>query len=176
MLGGTAPVRADDAPAALKPIKHQITGLFCPEREKDLRDAFAKLPKFKLLGIDYENAEVTVEYDPQKIWPGEKPERYPELFGNEIGSVSRYSFRAKPLHTKPVDKLKRVQIPVAGLDCLGCCFGAYRLIYELPGVEMATADFKRGLVTALIDPEVIDQAKLEAALEKGGVEITRPKP
>ncbi|MBS0265446.1 MAG: heavy-metal-associated domain-containing protein [Planctomycetes bacterium] len=167
---GPGPVVAQDAPVPQR-FKHQIVGLFCPEREEHLREAFALLPKMRLLAIDYEQAEVTVEYDPAQLWPGEKPARFTELFSNEIANVSRHTFRAKPLRTKPVDQLKRVQIRVAGLDCLGCSYGAYRLIYELPGVELATADFKQGLVTALIDPEKTDQAKLEAALHKGGVEV-----
>ncbi len=171
LVVGSRIAQAQDQPANPKPIKHQITGLCCPEREKDLREAFAKLPKFKLIAIDYENAEVTVEYDPAKIWPGEKPERHVELFSNEIGSVSRFTFRAKPLRTKPMDKLKRIEIPVAGLDCPGCSFGAYRIIFELPGVETASVDFKKGLVTALIDPEQIDRDKLKAALQKSGVDI-----
>ncbi len=175
LVVGSKTVRAQDQPANSKLIKHQITGLCCPEREKDLREAFAKLPKFKLMAIDYENAEVTVEYDPAKIWPGEKPERYVELFSNEIGSVSRYTFRAKPLRAKPLDKLKRIEIPVAGLDCPGCSFGAYRIIYELPGVETAAVDFKKGLVTALIDPEQTDRDTLKAALKKAGVDVEVPR-
>ena len=173
LIGGPM-VLAQDKAANPRPIKHQVTGLFCPEREKDLRDAFAKMPKFKLIAIDYDNAEVTVKYDPASVWPGEKPERYVELFTNEIGNASRNTFRAKPLRTKPIDTLKRVQIPVTGLDCLGCSYGAYRIIHELPGVEMATADFKRGQVTALIDPELTDKNKIEEALKKAGVEITTP--
>lgn len=175
LVVGSKTVRAQDQPADSKPIKHQITGLCCPEREKDLREAFAKLPKFKLMAVNYENAEVTVDYDPAKIWPGEKPERYVELFSNEIGSVSRYTFRAKPLRAKPLDKLKRIEIPVAGLDCPGCSFGAYRIIYELPGVETAAVDFKKGLVTALIDPEQTDRDTLKAALKKSGVDVETPR-
>jgi copper chaperone CopZ len=164
-------VRADDKPANPKPFKHQITGLFCPEREQHLRDAFAQMPQFKLVSIDFQNAEATVEYDPAKTWPNEKPERYVSIMNDELGRVSRGTFGVKPLRTKPIDKLKRIEIAVVGLDCLGCSYGAYRTIYQLPGVETATADFKKGKVTALIDPEKIDRAKLEAALKAGGVEL-----
>jgi hypothetical protein len=38
-------------------------------------------------------------------------------------------------------------------------------------VERATASFREGLVTALIDPDKIDRAKLEAALVKRGVQL-----
>jgi len=155
-------------------VKHQVGGLYSPEREKDLREAFAKLPMFKLIAIDYENAEVTVEYDPAKLWPGDKPDRYLENFSNALGGVTRNTFRAKPLRAKPLDKMKKVQIPVTGLDCPGCNYGAYRIISVLPGVETAIADFKTGRVTALIDPELTNQDALEAALKKAEVEIGPP--
>jgi copper chaperone CopZ len=166
----TGPLLAEEK-SPPQQFKYRVVGLFCPEREEHLREAFARLPKMRLIAVDYEAAEITVEYDPAQLWPGEKPERFVELFGNELANVTRHTFRAKPLRVKPLDQLKRVQIRVAGLDCLGCSYGAYRMIYELPGVETATADFKRGVVTALIDPEKIDQPQLEAALQKGGVEI-----
>ena len=166
---------AQQKTAGPRPIKHQITGLFCPERENDLRESFKKLPKFKLTAIDSETAEITVEYDPASIWPEDKPERYVELFSNEIAQASRNTFRAKPLRTKALDKLNRIEIPVAGLDCLGCSYGAYRVIYELPGVEVASADFKRGIVRALIDPTLTDKTKLESALTKVGVEVLATK-
>lgn len=173
-LGGNQVAPALEEPAKPGRYKHQITGLFCPERQKDLREAFEKLPKFKLIAIDYDNAEITVEYDPAKTWPGEKPDRFVELFSNEISNASKYTFRAKPLRVKPAEKLRRVQIGVEGLDCLGCSYGAYRIVFELPGVEMATADFKTGLITALIDPEITNRENLMNALKKAGVEIKSP--
>ncbi|MBS0262371.1 MAG: cation transporter [Planctomycetes bacterium] len=161
---------AGDAPQPNR-FQYQVVGLFCPEREEHLRAALARLPKVRWISLDYEQAVVTVEYDPAQWWPGEKPERLTELFSNELANASRHTFRVKPVRTKPLAELQRVQIRVAGLDCLGCSYGAYRLVYELPGVELATADFKRGLVTALIDPEKTNASKLEAALQKGGVEV-----
>jgi copper chaperone CopZ len=166
--------QAEDKPAVPKLIKHQITGLFSPDREQDLRDALATLPQFRLVDIDYKNAEVTLEYDPAKLWPGVKPEKYLELFDNELRKASGHTFRARPLRTVPLDKLKRIEIPIEGLDCKGCSYAAYLRIYELPGVEVATASFKAGKVTAFVDPEKIDQVKLEEALKQGGVEIKRP--
>jgi len=155
-------------------IKHQITGLFMPEREQDLRDLFEKLPQFKLASVDYANAEAVLEYNPAKIWPNAKPDRFPELLNNHLRGQSRGSFGAKPLRTTPLEKLKLIEIPVVGLDCKGCSYAAYEMIFKLPGVERATASFKAGKVTALIDPEQTDQLKLEEALKKGGVEIAAP--
>ncbi len=174
MLAACTPnARGDDEPAQRKLTFH-VTGLFNPERERDLRDLFDKQTRFKLLGIDCENAEVTVEFDPAKVWPNEKPGRFVELFDNELRSGSRGTFGAKRPPALAADKLKRVEVPVQGLDCQGCCLAAYRMIYQLPGVEIATVSFKSGQVIALVDPDKIDRSRLEAALKKGGVEIVVP--
>lgn len=77
----------------------------------------------------------------------------------------------KPLRTIELEKLKLVEIPVAGLDCKACCLGVYEAIYKLPGVEVATASFKIGLVTALIDADKVDRPTLEAALKQRGVQV-----
>ena len=53
-----------------------------------------------------------------------------------------------------------VVIPAAGLDCKACCLAAYETISGIDGVEQATASFKEGRITALIDPLKTDRAKL----------------
>ncbi len=159
------------AAEAAEPIKHQITGLFSTEREADLRETFKELPDFKLVSIDFKNAEASVEYDPAKEFPNAKPEQVIERFDNLLRQASRHTFGIKPLRSLPKDKLTLIEIPVVGLDCKGCCLGAYDSIYKLPGVEMATASFKLGRVTALINPEKIDRVELETALKQRGVQL-----
>ena len=155
-----------------KSIKHQITGLFSPDREKDLRDVFEqKLPQFKLLSIDFKNAEASFDYDPTKIFPGAKPEQIIERFDNELRNATRHTFGAKPLRTIERDKLKLVEIPIEGLDCKACSFAVYEMVYRLKGVEMATASFKEGKLTALIDPEKIDRTEIEMTLKQRGVQF-----
>ena len=171
-IAPSSAARADDKPAEPKAIKHQITGLFCPEREKDLRDLVEqKLSKFKLLSIDYQNAEATFEYDPAKTFPGAKPEQIVERFDNELRNASRHTFGAKPLRTIPQDKLKQIEIPIVGLDCKACSLAVYESLYRLKGVELATASFKEGKATALIDPEKIDRVEIEMALKSRGVQL-----
>lgn len=163
---------AEDKPKAAEPIKHQITGLFSTEREADLRETFQKeLPEFKLVSIDFKNAEASFEYDPAKVFPNAKPEQIIERFDNLLRQASRHTFGIKPLRSLPKDKLTLIEIPVVGLDCKGCCLGAYDAIYRLPGVEMATASFKLGRVTALVNPEKIDRVELETALKQRGVQL-----
>ena len=161
-----------DAAEEPKLIKHQITGLFAPDREKDLREVFEhKLPQFKLVSIDFKNAEASFDYDPAKIFPGAKPEQIIERFDNELRNATRHTFGAKPLRTIEKDKLKLIEIPIVGLDCKACSFAVYEMVYRLKGVEQATASFKEGKLTALIDPEKIDRTEIEMTLKQRGVQI-----
>ena len=166
--------RAEDAPAGNATIQHQITGLFSVDREKDLQAVFEKLPDIKLIKIDFENAEVTVQYDPAKVFPGAKPEQIVERFDNLVRGSSNHTFGVKPLRAIDKEKLKRIEIAVAGLDCKACCLAAYEAVFRLKGVECATVSFKEGRVTALINPEMIDKVELETALKQRGVEVKMP--
>ena len=161
-------------PASAQPIQHQITGLFSTDRAEDLREAFAKIPQVKLLKIDFKNAEATLEYDPTKVFPNTKPDQVLQKLDSALKMASNHTFGIKPLRTVPLEKLKWIEIPVVGLDCKACCLAAYESIYKLEGVEQATASFRDGLVTALIDPGKTDRARLEAALKKKGVQLTAP--
>ncbi len=163
--------RAEDAATEPKPIRHQITGLFSPDREADLCEVFTKLPEFQLVSVDFKNAEASFRYDPAKVFPNAKPEQMVERFDGLLRQASRHTFGVKPLRTIPDDKLTLVEIGVVGLDCKGCSLGAYDAIYRMPGVERATASFKEGRVTALIDPEKTDRVELEMALKQRGVEL-----
>lgn len=155
-------------------VKHQVTGLFMKEREQDLREAVEKIPNVKLVSIDFKNAEATFEYDPAKAFPGAKPAQATQLLDNLLKSASSNTFGLKPLRSVPLEKLKLIEIPVAGLDCKACSLAAYEAIYKLDGVERATASFREGRVTAHIDPAKTDRARLEDALKKRGVQITSP--
>jgi copper chaperone CopZ len=152
-------------------VKHQVTGLFMKEREQDLRDAVEKIPHVKLVRIDFPSSEATFEYDPAKAFPGAKPEQVLQRLDNMLKTASSHTFGIKPLRTMPLDKLRLIEIPVAGLDCKACCLVAYEAVAKLDGVERATASFREGRVTALIDPAKTDRAALEEALKKRGVTL-----
>ncbi|HTU18406.1 MAG TPA: heavy metal-associated domain-containing protein [Gemmataceae bacterium] len=152
-------------------VKHQITGLFSTDREADLREAFENIPDIKLVAIDFANAEATLEYVPTKVFGNVKPDEKIRKLDNLLKSASHHTFGVKPLYTMPREKLRRIAIPVAGLDCKACCLAAYEAIYRLDGVETATASFREGRVTALIDPAKTNRATLEAALKKRGVDV-----
>jgi copper chaperone CopZ len=159
------------APARAETVKHQVTGLFMKEREQDLREAVEKIPHVKLVSIDFKSAEATFTYDRAKAFPGAKQEQVVARFNDLLRAASNHTLGIKPLRNVPLDRLRRVEIAVAGLDCKACCLAAYEAVYQLDGVESATASFREGRVTALIDPAKTDRAKLEAALKKRGVEV-----
>lgn len=163
-----SPLRADTA-------KHQVTGLCMKERETDLREAFAKVPDVKLVRIDFANAEIVLDYDPAKVLAGAKPAQLIERLDNLLKGASNHTFGIKPLRSVPREKLTLIKIPVGGLDCKACSLAAYEAVYRLDGVELATASFRAGRVTALIDPAKIDRARLEAALKQRGIEVQKSR-
>jgi copper chaperone CopZ len=161
-------------PVHAQPAKHQVTGLFAPEREADLREAFKQIPDIRLVAIDYANAEVALDYDPAKIFPNAKPPEFLQRLDNLLKGASSHTFGIKPLRTTPREKLKLIEIPVAGCQCKACALAAYEAINRIDGVEVATASFREGRVTALIDPAKTNRAALEAALRKREVTVLTP--
>lgn len=161
---------AEDKPP--QQVKHRVTGLFSPDREEDLRLLILeKLPEVKLVSVDYPNAEATFIYDADKLLNRPRPEQIVERFDNLLKSHSAATFGIKPPCTIPREKLTRIEIPVIGLDCKGCCLGVYEAISRVDGVEQATASFKAGLVTAVFDPAKTNRMAIEMALMKLGVQF-----
>ncbi len=151
--------------------RYQVTGLFCKERVADLKEAVEKVPGVKLARVDYENAEAAFRYDPKEAFPGARPEDVVKRLDDKVRAASNHTFGVRPLRKAPRDKLKLVEIKVAGCDCKACSLAAYEAVYRLEGVEQATASFREGRVTALIDPAKTDRAKLKVALLKRGVTV-----
>jgi copper chaperone CopZ len=174
-LTGTAAAQ-DKKPSKPERFTYRVTGLFAPDREKVLREAFAALPEFKLIAINFDEAEMTIEFDPAKLYPGQKPERVTELVSDKVRSVTHSTFAVKPRRTVPRDKLQQITIAAAGCDCKACNLAAYEAVANVEGVYQATASFKDGRVTALFDPARTDRAKLEEALRKKGVDLGKSKP
>ncbi|MBI1373622.1 MAG: hypothetical protein GC159_12910 [Phycisphaera sp.] len=174
-----APTRAaDDKPAAddpavgVKEHRHLVKGLFSKEREADLREAIGRMPdEIELVTADYQTNEAVFRYDQSKVFKGAKPQQVIEWFNQRLQQVSDRTFGIKPLPELPADKLTRVEIHIAGLDCKACSYGVYLTMERVDGVEVATASFHDGLATALIDPSKTDRAKLIEALKKREVDV-----
>lgn len=149
----------------------RITGLFAPDREKDLRELFAKWPEFQIVRIDFEFAEVELRFDAEKVFPKTKPAERLAKLDDKVRDASIGTFGVKPLSSVPRDKLTQIEIAVVGQDCKACCLGVYEVIAKIDGVEQATASFKDGRITARIDPAKTDKSKLTAALKARGVAL-----
>jgi hypothetical protein len=171
LLVACAALAAAAEPGQSAAARHQVTGLFSKDREEDLRKVFTTLHDFKLVRIDYDQAEIELEYDAAKVFPGASPEQIVERLDSMLRQSSRHTFGIKPLLTIPREKLQLVEIGVVGLDCKGCCLGAYEAIYRIEGVEQATASFRDGLVTAWIDSDKASRAALEEALVQRNVQL-----
>lgn len=174
-LGFTTTLAAQDKKPEPKPERftYRIQGLFSPDREKDLKLAFADLPDITFVSVNFDDAEITVEFVPAKVFPGAKPEQVLQRLDDKVRNATRSTFSVKPRRTIPREKLEQIVIPAAGCDCKACCFAAYEAIANIDGVFQATASFKEGKITALIDPTKTDRAKLETALRKREVSIPK---
>jgi len=159
------------AAVELPTTKVRITGLFAPDREKDLRELFAKWPEFKIVRIDFEFAEAELRFDAATVFPRSKPAEVLAKLNDKVRDASVGTFGVKPLSNVPRDKLTRIEIAVVGLDCKACCLGVYEVVAKIDGVEQATASFKDGRITARIDPAKTDKSKLMAALKERGVAL-----
>jgi copper chaperone CopZ len=168
-------VHADDKPPP-KPerLTLRILGLFSPDRVTDLRQSFVQIPEVKLVSVDFDFAEIVVEFIGVKAFPGFPPKDFPAALDGKLAQASYHTFHVKPRSTVQRSKLKPVVIPVAGLDCKACALAAYEAVAKVDGVEQATASFKERKVTAQIDPEKTNKDALEAALKRAEVQIPKP--
>lgn len=155
-------------------VVYRVTGLFMPEREADLRKTVEKIPGVTVISVNFDHGEATFAFDPKTAFPDTKPDKILERFDQLLKKASRSTFGVKPVCTIPRDKLKLVEFPIQGLDCKACSLFVYETLAKEEGVEQATASFKDGLATALIDPEKTSREKLEAVLKKREIPLKKP--
>lgn len=165
-------------------VQYRLGGLFQPDRVDDLRRQAGTLKiddrdapnAVKLVGVDYEAAVVTFAYDADSPhFKNRNPQQVHDLINNLLRNVSRGGFSVSPPSDPKPDRLVRERIAVAGLDCKGCAYGAYRAIAPIAGVERAVVSFKEGHVTGWIDPAKTNREALIAALKKAQVDVTDPE-
>jgi len=163
LLGVAIAGQAADPPA-IQTLTHKVTGLSCPERIEDLREAVKDHAEVQLISIDYARAEATFTYTPKVF----SAERLRQLIASK-------GFGFKAPSTTPAEQLTLIEIPIYGLDCKGCSLGAYNAVIKIDGVEQANASFKESRVTVLIDPAKTNRAALEEALKKARVTLSPPE-
>ncbi|HSJ01745.1 MAG TPA: heavy metal-associated domain-containing protein [Verrucomicrobium sp.] len=169
LLASAGPLHAEEAQPATGTVSvtYRVTGLFSPDREADLKASLEQqLPDIQLASVDYPHGEAAFRYDPALAFKGVKPADILKRFDEKLRTASSGTFGIQPRFTIAPEKLVRVEIPVVGLDCKACSFAAYETVAKLEGVAQATASFREGLVTALIDPGKTNKEALEEALRK----------
>jgi copper chaperone CopZ len=166
---------ADDKGTKPERLTCRVIGLFSHDREKDLRTGFAELTGVELVSINLDEGEITVEFVPAMVFPGAKPEQRIEQLDNKVRNATHGTFSVKPRRTVDRNKLEKIEIPVAGLDCKACALAAHEILARIDGVEQAVVDFKSGRITTLIDPGKTSQAKLEEALRQREVTVIGKK-
>lgn len=162
----------------------RVTGLFQPDRVQDLERQVAEIstnadqpaPIVSVLSVDYDKADVTLAFDPDAAaFKGKSPEQVRTHVHEQLHHVSRGAFSLFPVSAVDPAALKEEVISVAGLDCKGCAYGAYRAVAPVEGVERAVVSFKDGRVTAWIDPAKTNRAALITALKKSQVDVLEPE-
>lgn len=159
-----------------------IVGLFSPERQQDLRDALKDMPEVQLVGVDVDNAEVTLRYDIAKLLPNVDAKKPPteeqklQRLNHLLVPVSHGSFRLVPISTVPKETLTKLEIDIGILDCKACRYAAYRAAMGVDGVRRATVSASPSRVTAWVDAKKTDRTAIENALKKVGVAVASKKP
>jgi len=160
--------------AAEQMATFRLLGLFQPDRSEDFREIISsKIPDLAVTKIDYDLGIVELKFDPDKLLNKAKPEQYLERLENLIRQASYGTFSLIPLSKTTPEKLEKIEIKIAGLDCKACSFAAYDAVAKLDGVERATVSFKEGQLFAWIDPMKVDRAKLVEALLKKRVDVPK---
>ncbi len=67
--------------------------------------------------------------------------------------------------------MQRAEIQVQGMSCDGCVTSIQNALTTRPGVTAASADLETGTVVIDFDPEVIQRASLEQAIEDAGFDV-----
>ena len=155
----------------------RVIGLCSPDRQDDLREIVRTMPDVQLGSLDYDNAEATFHFDTAKVFTNFNPKKPPTTgqivtrLDELLKRASQGTFSVTPLSTIPKDKLAVVEIHIGILDCKGCRLGAYQAVAKQNGVERATVNSEKGILTAWIDPAKMDRSALEAALKKARVDL-----
>ncbi len=156
---------------------YRLIGLSAADREPDLREVMKAVPDVALVNLDAAKAEVTLRFDPDKLFPPTKakqppaPDKITARLDTLIGTASTRTFTLTELSTVPVDKLTKVEIPIGVLDCKGCRYAAYSAVAKLDGVARATVSTTPSAVIAWIDSTKTKREALEDALKKARVEL-----
>jgi hypothetical protein len=182
VLGVATPAvvsRGDEKPVEPLRVTYRIRGLFCPEREQELRTLCAdELPHIKVLEVDSLRGEATFEFDPVvALGPNAKAataEKVLSLFNEKVKGASQRKYPRYPswesvftaVPSSPPDKLQHVEIPIEGLDCQACSLAFHERLVKLDGIEHAQVSFREGRAIALVNPSKFNELAVREKLHR----------
>jgi hypothetical protein len=146
----------------------RLTSLFQPDRIEDFRTFMEEnFPEVTVQEVSYETGVATLRFDVRKLKPFQTA-KTADIARDRLSflmrGASRGIFSLLPLSEVPAEELGEARIPVQGLDCKGCSYGAYLAMTRVDGVEYATASFKTGEVRVRFDRRKTNLPALEEAL------------
>jgi len=169
------PPAAAPAPAGPRTVVCGVVGLFAPDREADFRAAVDTLLDVRLVAVNFDRGEATFSYDPAAAgFKGAAPEKVVERLDQLVRNASGHLFSVRPRSATPADKLAKVEVDVAPLDCKACALAVHEIVCKIDGVSQAAVDMKTGHITARVDPEKVDGDKIRAALKAREVTVRQP--
>ena len=146
----------------------RVTSLFQPDRVADFHALLkGHHPGIIAETVDFNTSTVTLRIDAATNPSLEKartPEQVRTLLNGMIRASSKGVFELLPVSDTPAEELIEAEIPVIGLDCKGCAFGAYRVVSKIDGVQHVTVSFKDGLIRTRFDRRKTSLEPIEAAL------------
>jgi copper chaperone CopZ len=171
-VGADAPAKPQAA--SEQTVVHRVMGLFDADREKDLRAAVEKVPGIRVVSVDVEYGEATFAYDPAVAFKGTKPDKIVERFNEWLRNASGHMLGIKARTGTPREKLSRVEVMVAPLDCRACALAVHEIVTKVDGVEQALVDMKAGRISVVVDPGKVDAEKIRAELKRREVTLAQP--
>jgi copper chaperone CopZ len=171
---GGAGAPATPPAAGEQTVAYHVTGLFERDRENALREAVEKIPGVRLVSVDFELGEATFAFDPAVAFRGIRPDKLLERFDQLLRNASGHLLSLRPRCATPRDKLARVEVTIAPLDCKACALAVHEIVTKIDGVEQAAVDMKTGHISALLDPDNADRARIRAALKSREVTLREP--
>ena len=156
---------------AIEPVdaKFRVLGFFDEEQVDFFKSTIAELEGIELVDVNYEKAEATLRLSDERfIQKGDLAKQVAGV-NTVLRPAARSVFIVMEPDLIPLTERSKITLPIAGLDCRGCSYGAYLCVNELEGVSRATADFGEGHVIVHYDPDKITPLDMEAALAKKSV-------
>lgn len=150
----------------------QVTGLFVRDRVDAFLDLLKKVPEVRLQNLDFDKSEARFAYDPEcDLFRNAQPAQVIERCHNRIQQLSRSTLGVRAVSSLPREQWQRLELQIAGLDCMACSYAAYDVILRIEGVEQAMASFRDGKATAWYNPSVTDRDRIIAAMKQRQVVV-----